>query len=258
MPSSGGRPGRVIRTHSRISRSPSIEWLEYPATAPKRWSEVKADPSFVIEQLSAAYGPVVWSPRLEPIDELIFTVLTQHTSDLNAERAFQKMRGRYRSWEEVMAARPEELAEVIRTGGLANQKSVRIQQILFEIRAKAGGFDLRFLGLMPLPKAKAWLTALPGVGPKTAAVTLAFSLGMPAMPVDTHIYRVAGRLGLIRKKTSVDDAHDVLERMVPPGDVFRFHVLLIQHGRKTCRARSPLCGSCASSARCPARRSFKS
>lgn len=147
---------------------------------------LKIEPSHVIERLTDAYGPVAWSPRLEPIDELIFTVLTQHTSDLNAERAFRKMKNRYGQWEEVMSADAGELADVIRSGGLANQKSIRIQQILTEIHHKTSGFDLRFLGQMPLPEAKAWLMALPGVGPKTAAVTLAFSLGMPAMPVDTR------------------------------------------------------------------------
>jgi len=218
---------------------------------------VKVSSDYVLERLTTAYGPVTWAPRLEPIDELIFTVLTQHTSDLNAERACKAMLARYPHWEDVIAADPTELADAIRSGGLANQKSVRLQRILREVRDKRGDFDLRFLAGLPLADAKAWLTALPGVGPKTAAVTLSFALGMPAMPVDTHIYRVAQRLGLITTKTSVEDAHRLLEAMVEPADVYRFHVLLIQHGRRTCRARSPLCGSCALGERCPSRSYFE-
>ncbi|MBI4219643.1 MAG: endonuclease III [Chloroflexi bacterium] len=210
----------------------------------------------VIDRLTNAYGPVVWAPRLEPLDELIFCVLTQHTSDTNAERAFKAMRARYPHWDDVTQADTAQLAQSIRTGGLGNQKSVRIQQILREIRQRTGGFDLRFLADMSLKDAKEWLNSLPGVGPKTTAVTLAFALGMPAMPVDTHIYRVARRLRLISKKTNVEDAHGILERMVDPGDVYRFHVLLIQHGRRTCKARRPLCPQCALADKCPSRRLF--
>ncbi|MBI4219569.1 MAG: endonuclease III [Chloroflexi bacterium] len=217
---------------------------------------MKVSSRYILDRLTGAYGPVTWAPRFEPLDELIFTVLTQHTSDLNAERAYRAMRARYPHWEDVMDARPAELAESIRSGGLANQKSVRIQEILRRIRERQGDFDLRFLAGLPLPEAKAWLTDLPGVGPKTAAVTLSFALGMPAMPVDTHIYRVAKRLGLIGSKSTVEDAHPILEKMVDPADVFRFHVLLIQHGRRTCKARSPECPGCALNDRCPSRSLF--
>jgi endonuclease-3 len=219
-----------------------------PGTRSRR---LKVTASFVLERLSAEYGPVKWAPRLEPVDELIFTVLTQHTSDLNAGRAYRAMRARYPAWEDVIAADPVELATAIRSGGLANQKSVRIQQILTMVRQRRPDFDLRFLASLPLAEAKAWLTSLPGVGPKTAAVTLAFSLGMSAMPVDTHIFRVARRTRLIGPRTSVEDAHDRLESMVAPHDVYAFHVLLIQHGRRTCQARRPRCGSCALAERCP-------
>jgi endonuclease-3 len=211
----------------------------------------KVTAGFVLERLSAAYGEVKWAPRLDPVDELIFTVLTQHTSDLNADRAYRAMRARYPRWADVIAAEPVELASVIRSGGLANQKSVRIQRILAIIRERRPDFDLRFLAGLPLAETKAWLTSLPGVGPKTAAVTLAFSLGMPAMPVDTHIFRVARRTRLIGPRTSVDDAHDRLEAMVAPQEVYAFHVLLIQHGRRTCKARAPRCDSCALAERCP-------
>jgi endonuclease-3 len=217
---------------------------------------LKVSSRYILDRLTGAYGPVTWVPRFEPLDELIFTVLTQHTSDLNAERAYKAMRARYPHWEEVMDARPAVLAEAIRSGGLANQKSVRIRQILRMIKDRRGDFDLRFLAALPLAEAKAWLTDLPGVGPKTAAVTLSFALGMPAMPVDTHIFRVAKRLRLIGSKTTVEDAHPILEKLVAPADVFKFHVLLIQHGRRTCKARAPLCPACALSERCPSRSLF--
>jgi endonuclease-3 len=190
---------------------------------------------------------------MDPLDELIFTVLTQHTSDLNAGRAFEAMRRRYPEWRDVLGAPVEALADAIKTGGLANQKAPRVQHILAEILRRHGQFDLTFLGAMPMDEARAWLRALPGVGPKTAAVVLAFSFGMPAMPVDTHILRVSKRLGLISKKTGAEDAHDILEAMLRPEDRFRAHVLLIAHGRRTCKALRPLCGQCALNDVCPSK-----
>jgi endonuclease III len=193
---------------------------------------------------------------MAPLDELIFTVLTQHTSDLNAGRAYKEMRRLYPDWEDVVTAPVADLAGAIRPGGLADQKSVRIQRILAEIKRRSGALDLGFLGNMPLGEAREWLRALPGVGPKTAAVVLAFAFGMPAMPVDTHIHRVSGRLGLISKKTTADQAHDVLEAMVRPEDRFALHVALITHGRRTCKALRPLCGACVLAGVCPSSKKF--
>jgi endonuclease-3 len=210
-------------------------------------------PELVIERLLPVYGPVEWRPRMAPLDELIFTVLTQHTSDLNAGRAFKAMQARFPTWQDVVSAQPPELAEAINSGGLANQKSVRVQQILREVLRREGSFSLDALKDMPLDEAREWLKSLPGVGPKTAAVVLAFSFGMPAMPVDTHIHRVARRLGLITEKTTADQAHGLLENKVRPYDRFRFHVLLITHGRRTCKARRPLCGQCSLSDVCPSK-----
>ena len=189
---------------------------------PRPPRRIPVSPAEVAAHLYPLYGPVTWKPRLNALDELIFTVLTQHTSDLNAERAFKSLRARYPTWPAVIAAPDVDVADAIRSGGLANQKSVRIQRILAAILDKRGELDIQFLGQMPLDEAKAWLQDLPGVGPKTAAVVLSFALGMPAMPVDTHIHRVARRLGLIRPETSADDAHDVLEEIVPPDDRSRF------------------------------------
>ncbi len=210
----------------------------------------------IIDKLTPLYGPIEWKPRYNALDELIFTVLTQHTSDLNAERAFDELRRRIPSWAQVIEADTEQVAKAIQSGGLANQKSVRIQAILREILARHGHLELEFLKDLELDEARAWLTDLPGVGPKTAAVVMAFSLGMPAMPVDTHIHRVSGRLGLIREGTSADDAHIVMEKIVAPDDRFNFHMLLITHGRQLCKARRPRCGDCPLAELCPSAAEF--
>ena len=210
----------------------------------------------IFEKLMPLYGPIEWRPRYNALDELIFTVLTQHTSDLNAERAFDELRRRIPTWGEVIEADTSAVADAIQRGGLANQKSVRIQKILLEIVERHGALELEFLKNMELDEARDWLTALSGVGPKTAAVVMAFSLGMPAIPVDTHIHRVSGRLGLIREGTSADDAHIVMEKIVAPEDRFNLHVLLITHGRQLCKARKPLCEKCPLKEPCPASGEF--
>jgi endonuclease-3 len=199
----------------------------------------------------ASYGPIEWRPRFNALDELIFTVLTQHTSDLNAERAFGSLRARWANWEDVIAARTTDVAEAIKSGGLANQKSVRIQKILQAVLDRHGLLQLEWLANRSLEEARRWLTELPGVGPKTAAVVMAFSLRMPAFPVDTHIHRVSKRLGFISQKTSADDAHPLMEAIVPPDQRFDFHVLLITHGRRVCKAQRPLCGECPLAVECP-------
>ena len=210
-----------------------------------------------IRRLEPLYGPVVWEPRFNALDELIFTVLTQHTSDTNAEVAFESLRKRFPTWLDVIEAGTAEIAEAIKHGGLANQKAPRIRDILRIILERNGRLELEFLESMPLEVARAWLLSLPGVGKKTVGVVLNFALGMPAMPVDTHIYRVARRLGLIGLKTNVDNAHDIMEAQIDPDDVFRYHVLLITHGRRVCKAQRPLCGECALADLCAATPVFK-
>jgi endonuclease III len=207
----------------------------------------------VYERLTGYFGPVQWGPRLEGTSELVWTILSQHTSDLNAGRAFESLVARYPTWQEVVDAPRGELAETIRHGGLAQQKAPRIQQVLRIIHEKTGGFDISFLAEMPMDQAKAWLQALPGVGPKTAGVVLSFAIGMPAMAVDTHIHRVSRRLALIGPKVTAYEAHDILERSIAPERVWAFHVYLITHGRQVCKAQRPLCSQCVLWERCPSR-----
>ncbi len=201
--------------------------------------------------LEEEQGVAQWEPRFDPIEELVFTILSQHTSDLNAFKAYDKLIEAFGSWDGIMEGDPEDIAQAIRIGGLSTIKAPRIQAVLQEIQEKCGGLDLSFLREMPLEEAKAWLRELPGVGPKTAAIVLCFALGMPAMPVDTHIYRVSKRLGLIGEKVTADQAHDILEASVAPEQVFGFHVYLITHGRQVCKARRPLCDRCVLSGGCP-------
>ncbi len=196
--------------------------------------------------LHAAYGPRRWRRHLPPLDELILTVLSQHTSDANTARAFQSLRARFPTWEAVRSAPTTEVADAIRSGGLADLKAPRIQAILDSVLEERGTLDVDHLAGLPLDEARRWLVTLNGVGPKTAACVLLFSLGKPALPVDTHVHRVAKRLGLIGPEVSADQAHAVLEAALG-GDrdrVYAFHVNMIAHGRALCTARRPFCERC--------------
>lgn len=208
-------------------------------------------PDDVYRLLEAFYGKPTRRPRLDGVSELVWTILSQHTSDLNAERAFAALSDRYPTWDAVLSAPESDLVETIRSGGLARQKAPRIQQALRSVRDRAGGFDIGFLAALPLGEAKAWLREIPGVGPKTAGVVLSFAMDQPAMAVDTHIHRVAKRLALIGPKVTADEAHDVLEASVAPERVLNLHVYLITHGRRVCKARRPLCNACPLAERCP-------
>jgi endonuclease-3 len=205
----------------------------------------------VLRLLRKEYGPREWQTGQDPLSTLIATVLSQNTSDVNSHRAFAALVNRFRSWESVTTADVSELAEAIRAGGLADIKASRIVSILHRIQEERGCLDLSFLNELGLAEAKAWLRQLPGVGPKTAGCVLLFSLGKPAMPVDTHVYRVAKRLGLIDSKASVEKAHEILEGLVPPKNVHEFHILMVEHGRRTCKARRPRCPACVLRGLCP-------
>ena len=163
----------------------------------------------VYQLLIEEYGQQEWHPR-EPLSVLISAIISQNTSDVNRDQAWERLKERFPTWESVLAANPVEIAEAIRPGGLANVKAPRIQEILRAIRRERGEFTLDFLAEMEVDEARQWLTSLNGVGPKTAAIVLLFSLGKPAFPVDTHVHRVSRRLGLIGLKTSREQAHEVL------------------------------------------------
>jgi endonuclease-3 len=199
------------------------------------------------DRLRATYGKPVERLHRAPVDELILTVLSQNTNDRNRDVAYARLTDRFESWEQVEHAPVEEVEDAIRPGGLAPTKAVRIKEILSAL----GGDDLQELATEPLEDARERLTALPGVGRKTAACVLLFSFGRPDIPVDTHVFRVGTRLGLFRPGASLEEAHDELLRIVDAEDAYEIHVSLIRHGRRTCAARNPRCGECPLLSICP-------
>jgi endonuclease-3 len=199
------------------------------------------------DRLRREYGRPVLRAHRAPIDELILTVLSQNTNDRNRDVAWARLRERFPSWGAVREAPTQEIEDAIRPGGLAPTKAVRIKRILEAL----GEDDLCWLEEAPLQEARDYLCDLPGVGRKTAACVLLFSFGRPEVPVDTHVYRVSSRLGLIRAGASFDEAHDEMLRLVDPGDAYEVHVLLIRHGRRTCIAREPRCAECPLRRMCP-------
>jgi endonuclease III len=200
----------------------------------------------VLDRLGERYEHPTWAgPRLDPVSELVLTILSQNTADINSFRAFTALRARYMSWDEVLQAATDEVVDVIRPGGLAPTKAPRIQHVLTEVHAATNGsWDLSFLGSQPLAEARGWLVSLTGIGRKTASIILLFGFGRPAVPVDTHVHRVATRLGMLPPRTPLDRAHDLLEEVLRPEEMYPFHVELIRHGRDTCRAPRPICGLC--------------
>lgn len=198
----------------------------------------------ILDRLGGEYGVPRWQPGDDPVSVLVGTILSQNTSDTNSIGAFRSLLTAFGSWEKVAAADVDEIIGCIRRGGLGRIKAQRIKQALGEIVHRQGRLELDFLGRLPLSEAEEWLQRLPGVGMKTARCVLLFSLAMPALPVDTHILRVARRLGLLSPTASLPEAHYVLGRLVPLEEVYQFHILLIKHGRTTCRARHPACQGC--------------
>ena len=196
------------------------------------------------ELLLEHYGEPTWRNPLPPLDELVSTILSQNTNDTNRDRAFDALRAKFPTWEVVRDAPPEQVVEAIRPAGLANQKGPRIQAVLRAITAERGALDLEFLKALPVEEARAWLTKFNGVGPKTAAIVLLFSLNRPAFPVDTHVHRVTGRLGLRPEKMSADECHTYFESLLPPETYSAAHLNLIRHGREVCHARHPECERC--------------
>ncbi|NLB70795.1 MAG: endonuclease III [Chloroflexi bacterium] len=195
-------------------------------------------------RLMAAFGKPDWHELMLAVDELVCTILSQNTNDINRDKAFRALKERYPTWEEVRDADPAELQYVIRIAGLALQKGPNIQAALKAITAEQGTISLEWLKELNVEEARDWLTQLKGVGPKTAAIVMVFSLGMPAFPVDTHVFRVTGRIGLRPAKMNVEKTHAYLEMIGDPAVFGPLHLNLITLGREYCLARKPKCSGC--------------
>jgi endonuclease-3 len=257
-PAPANRPKKTQKPRKRRFSDPAASY----AKRLERYRPGLVD--FVLDGLASVYGREAWQRRLDPTSELILTILTQNSADINAEVAFEALRRAYPSnlppethnpgsgwggfglstapppdWAAVEFAPIEELTNVIRPGGLANQKAPRLQATLRRIREERGDYSLEFLAAMPALEARAWLTSINGIGKKTASIVLLFCFGMPLFPIDRHVERVARRVGLIPPKATIDDAHDLFLGLLKPDQMYEAHVNLIQHGRKVCHAQRP-------------------
>lgn len=214
-------------------------------------TEVRAElAEWALGRLEHEYGLPRQICRFEPLEELVCCILSQSSSDASSFPAFTRLLERFPTWDHLALAPADEVAHTIRSAGLAQQKARNIQACLLEIQRRTGEFSLESLRNRPLEEARSWLTSLPGVGPKTAAIVLSFSFGQPAIPVDTHVFRVACRLGLVEERRGAALAHRELEALVRPDRAYACHILLIQHGRHLCDARKPDCGRCPLASRC--------
>ena len=196
------------------------------------------------------YGDRPWAPRADPLSELIGTILSQNTSDVNSGRAYDALRAAFPTWEQVRDAPVEAIAGAIHSGGLAAIKAPRIRRVLTTVADQRGSLDLCFLAAMPVDEARHWLMSLDGVGAKTAACVLMFSLGKPVMPVDTHVHRVSRRLGLSAPKDTPEETEAILESLLPPAARYAFHLNVIAHGRLVCKAQRPRCAACVLACHC--------
>jgi endonuclease III len=258
------RDGGATRTAGRVQtlscRVPVAKKLAKKPRAPKPHANVARIPE-IVTRLDGAYGIPEWRPHHDPLSELVLTILSQNTSDSNSGRAFVRLVEAFPTWEAVMDASLAALIAAIQPGGLAPTKAPRIQGVLRDIEKRRGGFDLGFLRDLPLEEAREWLGSLHGVGPKTVACVLLFALGRPAMPVDTHVFRVAQRLALIPARAgkaamTAEKAHALLEAAVPEAEYYAFHIGLIKHGRRTCAAQRPACEACVLRDLCPSAGKF--
>lgn len=227
---------------SRIKSFPA--GLADPGKYNRRMRPSRTSANAVNRRLLSAYGHAVWRSPLPPVDELVSTILSQNTNDINRDRAFEALRQQFPTWEKVRDAREVEIIEAIRSAGLANQKGPRIQAVLRQITAERGAIDLEFLRELAPEDARKRLLQFKGVGPKTAAIVMLFSLGKPAFPVDTHVFRVTGRLGLRPENIGEAAAHILLQGLFPPETFVDAHLNLIRHGRQVCLARRPRCDEC--------------
>lgn len=202
------------------------------------------------QALVEEFGLPDWRPHLSPVGELVSTILSQNTTDTNRDTAYDSLREQFPTWEQVRDAPEEQIIDAIRTAGLANQKGPAIQNALRAISEERGAIELDFLSSLSTQEASNWLVNLKGVGPKTAAIVLLFSLNMPAFPVDTHVFRVTGRLGIRPEGMNANKAHQYLAEQFPPETYYALHLNLIRLGREICKARKPICISCPLNRRC--------
>jgi endonuclease-3 len=205
----------------------------------------------IARRLEDAQGHIEWRRRREPVGELVTTLLSHNTTDANQLRAFEALRARYPTWDDVRRAPTAEVVETIRVAGLANRKGPRIQQVLDVVAADPRGSDLEWLRDVPLDDAMAFLTSLPGVGPKTAGCVMCFCFDAPVVPADTHVHRIALRTGIVPPRSSAARAQERLSRWIPPVLTYATHMHLVAHGRTICTARSPRCPDCPLLDLCP-------
>ncbi len=218
----------------------------------KNLSQARRRVELIDRLLLRCYGDRPWAPRFPHLlDGLVHTLLSQNTSDANSHQAYLRLKERFPTWEEVARARVEEIEEAIRPGGISRVKAERIKTILELVRGDFGSYCLAPLARMKPEEALDYLLALPGVGRKTAAVLLLFQLGHPFFPVDTHVFRVGKRLGVIPSRSDPDAAHELMDLLVPDCAKYRLHLNLIEHGRLVCRARNPRCPECCLREVCP-------
>jgi endonuclease-3 len=206
--------------------------------------ERKQQVTYITQNLEAAYGIPRNTRPDDPLDELILTILSQSTSDTNSRRAFHSLKKRFPDWESVRRARPATIAAAIQSGGLAHVKSVVIKNVLDEIKRRRGELDLSFLCTVPVAEAKSFLTSFKGIGPKTANCVLLFACRRPVFPMDTHIFRITRRLGLVPERGSDEQAHELMGQLVPDKKHYSLHINLIRHGRQVCRPQNPACQRC--------------
>ena len=232
----------------RRKKTPQSEEAARPSSAAEEWvaAVIEEKPvGYVVQNLERAYGvPENRWTDWDVLDMLVAVILSQATSDANSDRTYDALKKRFPTWDAVLRARERTLVETIRLGGLANQKAAVIRELLRQVKGRHGSFDLSFLRELPAGEAVEYLASFRGVGPKTAACTLLFACGLNVFPLDTHIFRILRRVGLIPSKCSDRFAHEVMNRVVPAGKFYSFHVNLIRHGRKLCRPRDPLCERC--------------
>src|SRR5450759_1106680 len=210
---------------------------------PANFAALRRKARVVHLRLKKLYGVPKWT-RMDGMSELVSTILSQNTNDGNRDLAYTRLRARFPTWEHVRDALPQAVVEAIRPAGLANQKGPRIQAALRRITEERGQLNIDFLAKLPVDEGRQWLTSINGVGPKTAAIVLLFCYDKPVFPVDTHIHRVTGRLGLIGPKVTADQAHVIMEQLCPAGEYSTFHINIIRHGREICHARGPQCETC--------------